>query len=170
LMFAAAFAVALKPFAGAVPARLKDVREGSAMLWLGPLALGLAGLALALLPAFYHANLSSPMASAVSGSRLELDISAWPHLGLPLLLSLLTIGLGYLVCRNLGRVRDAVASVLQVIGWGPDRGFDQAMSGLIRFSFGLTGLLHGGELKRYLSVTFIAIAAAILLPMILLSE
>src|SRR5690606_6390117 len=56
LMFAAAFAVALKPFLGQPRAQAAD--DGPAMLWLGPLVLAVAGLLLALSPDFYHAALS----------------------------------------------------------------------------------------------------------------
>ena len=61
---------------------------------------------------------------------------AVPHLGLPLLLSALTIALGVGRLSLAGRARRRpIAALLDAIGWGPDRGFDQAMRGLLRLSF-----------------------------------
>ena len=61
-----------------------------------------------------------------------------------------------------------MASLLAAIGWGPDRGFDQSMRGLIRLSFALTRIVQNGRLDIYLTVTFIVVAAALLVPLIAL--
>ncbi len=48
-----------------------------------------------------------------------------------------------------------MAGGLEAIGWGPDRGFDQAMRGLLRLSFVVTRFIQNGRLDIYLTVTFI---------------
>ena len=104
LMVTIALTVALKPFLGAeMPARRSPRMRGRCCCgsgrwcwpWLGPLAALFAGQT--------HHFLSSSMASAVAGTPVEIDITTVPHLGLPLLLSALTIALGVAVYAVPGR-------------------------------------------------------------------
>jgi multicomponent Na+:H+ antiporter subunit A len=85
----------LRRGAEAVPRRPvetpKHPHEAPPLLWLGPVVLALLGLLAALFSAPAHRYISSPMASAVSGSAAEIEISLVPHIGLPLLLSLVTV-------------------------------------------------------------------------------
>ena len=80
----------------------------------------------------------------------------------------LTIALGVAAYLAQNRLRDGMAGVLAAIGWGPDRGFDQAMRGLLRLSFAVTRIVQNGRLDIYLTVTFIAVALTLLVPMIVL--
>lgn len=170
LMFAVGFAVGLKPFRGAGIGGLEHAHEGPMLLWLGPVVLSAAGLATAVLSGWTHANLSGPMASAVAGEPVSISISLIPHIGLPLLLSAITVALGIALYMQLGRLRDMVATLLAAIGWGPDRGFDQAVSGLIRLSKRMTDFFQNGRMDIYMTVTFVAIALALLLPPVMFGE
>jgi multicomponent Na+:H+ antiporter subunit A len=170
LMFAIGFAVALRPFIGAAAKTPKAAHEGPLSLWLGPVVLGAAGLAAALVSPITHRFFSSPTASAVAGNPVDVTISTIPHLGVPLLLSALTVALGIAAYLCLDRLRGAMAGILKAIGWGPDQGFDQLLRGLLRFAAGLTRIVHNGRLDIYMTVTFMAVAAALLLPMVLFGE
>lgn len=170
LMFAIAFTVGLKPFIGAAGDTPKAPHEGSLLLWVGPLLLAVLGLGACLFSGTVHAVVSSPMASAVLGAPVEVTASAMPHLGLPLYLSILTIALGVVAYLAQGRLRDGTAGVLAAIGWGPDRGFDQAVRGLLNLSFVVTRIVQNGRLDIYLTVTFVAVAATLLIPMIAYGE
>lgn len=170
LMFAIGFAVGLRPFVGRGGGTVAEAHEGPALLWLGPLILAVMGLAAALGSALTHRLVSSPMASAVAGMPVAVHISALPHLGLPLLLSAVTSVLGVAALLALDRLRPVMAHVVAAIGWGPDRGFDQAMRGLLIVSHRVTGIVQSGRLDIYLSVTFTAVALALLIPMILYAE
>lgn len=140
------------------------------MLWLGPLVLSVAGVATALFSVATHAAISTPMATAIRGFATPVSISLWPHLGLPLLLSLVTIALGIAVYRSMDRLREMIADALSAIGWGPDHGFDQMMTGLIRLSERVTSFVHSGRLDYYMGVTFAAVALTFLVPMWLADE
>jgi multicomponent Na+:H+ antiporter subunit A len=170
LMFAIAFAVALKPFIGAPQETPRHPHEAPPLLWIGPALLALLGLAGALLSTLAHRYISTPMASAVSGSPAVVDISLVPHIGLPLLLSLVTIALGTAVYWQLNRARSLMAAVLARIGAGPDRGFDHVVAGLIGLSVRVTRFLQPGRLRVYVTSTFICIAAMLLLPIWLFGE
>ena len=170
LMFATAFIVGLKPFIGVPGKTPKHAHEGSVLLWLGPLSLALLGLLAALLSPSVHTLISSPMASAVAGVPVAVDISAVPHFGMPLLLSTVTIGLGLAAYQTQDHLRILVGKGLATIGWGPDRGFDQFMRGLLRVSHAVTGVIQNGRLDIYLTVTFVVLALALLVPIVAFSE
>lgn len=165
LMFVIGFAVAIKPFLGPQVETPKHAHEGPPLLWLGPLTLAVAGFAAAILSPLTHHWISSPMASAVAGAPETVTISLIPHLGPALTLSLVTIVFGVLVYRNLDRARAAVARLLEIIGWGPDRGFDQFIAGIVRLSVAVTRIVQPGRLDFYMTATFIMIAIALIGPM-----
>ncbi len=164
LMFAAAFAVALKPFLGAPVATPKEAHEGPALLWIGPMLLAAAGLAAGLFSAVAHAVLTAPLASAIAGRPQAVTVSAVPHLGTALALSVLTVALGVLVFLVLDRARAAADRLVEDIGWGPDRGFDQAMGGLVRAAAKVSRLAQPGLMEVYMTATFAVIALALLVP------
>ncbi|OCW55736.1 putative monovalent cation/H+ antiporter subunit A [Hoeflea olei] len=170
LMFVIGFAVAIKPFFGAPVATPKAAHEGPVLLWLGPLVLGLTALAAGLLSPLSHRFVSSPMASAVAGRAETVTISVIPHLGMALLLSLVTVAFGIAAYRMLDRLRAGMARLLEAIGWGPDRGFDQVISGIVRLSVAVTRIIQPGRLDIYMTVTFLLIAAALILPMAIYGE
>jgi multicomponent Na+:H+ antiporter subunit A len=170
MMFAAGFAIAIKVFTGPQVKTPRHAHDGPVLLMAGPVILALLGLAVALLSGPLHQAVSSPMASAILGRPVAVDISAVPHLSLPFLLSLVTIAAGALLVIVLAPVRNAAARLLSAIGWGPDRGFDQFVAVTLRGAWRLTRLLQPGRLEIYLTVVFIVIAASLLVPLGLWGE
>jgi len=170
LMFAIGFAVALKPFLGPVRATPKHPHEAPPLLWVGPVLLALLGLMTAVFSATAHHYISSPTASAIRGSASVIEISLIPHVGVPLLLSGLTIALGTLVYWRIDQARLAMATVLCKLGPGPDRGFDYFIVGLIRLSMRVTRFVQPGRLELYITCTFLCLAAILLVPLWLYGE
>ncbi|MEO0637268.1 MAG: putative monovalent cation/H+ antiporter subunit A [Pseudomonadota bacterium] len=171
LMLVIGAAVALKPMLGDKPDHLSKAHEGPASLWLGPVVLSGLGLIGALFSGATHKLISSPMASAVYGDAVTVKILGFPtYWSTPLALSIVTIALGVLFYTQIDKLRAAMASVLNAIGWGPDRGFDQAVSGLVRFSYGFTSSLQSGRLEVYMVVTFIFVALSLWVPLLLGGE
>ncbi len=188
MMFALAFGVALRPFIGEHlpvpgPHHAHDEDDGAAahhghatvhespiMLWLGPVVLAVGGLLAGLFSSSFHAFFSSPMSSAVAGESVQVEISAMPHISLPFWLSLITIALGVVMYLAADRLRDIADAVLRGIGWGPDRGFDQFMSGLVKLAHRVTLFLQPGKLEVYVTLTFIFVAATLLVPMTVYGE
>ncbi|ATN33527.1 Na(+)/H(+) antiporter subunit A [Rhizobium sp. ACO-34A] len=170
LMFAIGFAVALKPFIGRKVETPKRAHEGPVLLWFGPLVLALGGLAAAVFSDAWHWAVSSPMASAVSGVTKNVTISLEPHIGLPLALSGITVILGVLVYLGLSRAREAMERLLDILGPGPDRGFDVFIRGLVRFAFGVTRVIQNGRLDVYVTFTFALLALVLLVPLFAFDE
>lgn len=170
LMLAIGFAVALKPFLGPAVETPKHAHEGPLLLWIGPVTLSVLGIVTAVFSTWSHHNLTDPMATAVAGTQVHAHISLIPHIGLPLLLSGVTVAIGAAIYLGLARIRAMLAALLAAIGWGPDKGFDQAIVGTLRLSRAVTLVLQNGRMDRYMTVTFIVIAAALFLPPALFSE
>ncbi|MEQ8479622.1 MAG: putative monovalent cation/H+ antiporter subunit A [Hoeflea sp.] len=165
LMFVIGFAVAIKPFLGPKIETPKHAHEGPVLLWLGPLTLSIVALAAAVASPLTHRFVSSPMASAVAGDPETVTISLIPHLGAALALSLVTVVFGVIVYRYLDSARAGMAKTLAAIGWGPDRGFDQFVSGMVRLSVAVTRVIQPGRLDVYMTATFLMIALALFAPM-----
>ncbi|MFF2320880.1 putative monovalent cation/H+ antiporter subunit A [Agrobacterium sp. NPDC058088] len=170
LMFAVAFAVALKPFLGKPVKTPKQAHEGPVLLWLGPALLALKGLTTALFAGIAHFYISTPMASAIAGEPRPVEISLIPHIGVPLGLSLLTIALGIVLYNRLSTVRSLMDRSFNALGAGPDRGFDVFIEMLVRISFRVTRLIQPGRLEFYVTATFAVIAAVLLVPLFLYDE
>ncbi|MGB3812417.1 MAG: putative monovalent cation/H+ antiporter subunit A [Shinella sp.] len=164
LMFAVAFAVALKPFLGAPVKTPKHAHEGPVLLWIGPALLAVKGLLIGLFSALTHTLLTSPLASAIAGKPETVTISAVPHVGMALLLSVLTVAFGVIVFLSLDRARAAANRLVEDIGWGPDKGFDQAMRGLVRAASSVSRLTQPGLMEIYMTATFAVVALALLVP------
>jgi multicomponent Na+:H+ antiporter subunit A len=170
LMFVIGFVVALKPFLGEKRPELGHAHEGPILLWLGPATLAAASLISALFSGVSHRFITNPMSSAVEGEPVSVTISVIPHIGTPLLLTAVTVLFGIVAYRNVDSLRAAMADLLVAIGWGPDRGFDQFIRGLVRASYSLTRLIQPGRLDFYMKVIFILVAIAVIVPMVYFDE
>ncbi|KQT45289.1 cation:proton antiporter [Aureimonas sp. Leaf454] len=166
-MVAAAGLVALRPFIGDRPSGVANAHEGSPLLLAAPVLLAVCGLVAGLGSAIVFPALVDPMASASLGREVSVSASALPHLGIPLALSLATIALGIGLYVAADRVRAGLARGLGLVGWGPDRGFDQLLQGLIRGAVALTRRLQTGRLDGYTAVAFAVFASAMLAPLAL---
>ncbi|KPF42289.1 putative monovalent cation/H+ antiporter subunit A [Rhizobium sp. AAP43] len=170
LMFVIAFAVGLKPFIGAQAKTPKHAHEGPVLLWLGPLTLAVLSLAAALFSSVGHRFISSPMASVVHGEPQVVTISLIPHLGAALALSVLTVILGTVLYLGLDRLRATIDRFVTALGLSPDRGFDHAVSGLVRLSVAVTRFVQNGRLEVYITSTFILVAAVLLVTPVVYGE
>jgi multicomponent Na+:H+ antiporter subunit A len=170
LMFAVAFAVGLKPFAGTEINPPQMAHEGPIGLLAGPVVLALAGATAGLFWAPTHFYFASPAASAIEGRAFNITTGLVPDLNAALMLSVLTIALGILTYWKLAVLRAMMARLLNVFSWGPDRGFDQFVSGMVAFSTRVTSRIQSGRFERYMTITFVVLACALLLPMVFAGE
>ncbi len=166
LMLVIAAAIAIRPFFGEKVETPKHAHEGPALLWLGPISLSLVGLLTALFAHTSGEYLIGPMTTSVLGRDSGTELHLIPaHIGAPLLLSLITVALGIVLFLNLDRARAAIARTLEMIGWGPDRGFDQLVRLILTVSVRVTRILQNGSMEYYVAATFVITALAILVPM-----
>ncbi|GAB4514715.1 MAG: putative monovalent cation/H+ antiporter subunit A [Roseibium sp.] len=167
LMLVIAAAVAIKPFFGPKVETPKHAHEGPVLLFAGPVVLSVLGLGLALVAHTTGELFVGPTLSSLMGEPRTVELHLWPTYiigNIPLYLSLVTIGLGIALFTQLDRLRALIAGVLAAIGWGPDRGFDQVVAGIVGFSGLVTRLVQGGRMQTYMMLTFGITALAVLLP------
>lgn len=165
LMLAIGATVALKPFLGPEnPKTPKHAHEGPVSLWLGPAVLAFLGLAAALLTSFTGQYLIGPMTSAVYGAPLDVELHLIPAYLLPFVLTLLTVALGIVVFLRYEAMRRGLDAMFTAIGWGPDKGFDQAVRLVIRGAEIVTRTYQTGQLRHYIVVTFTVTALVVLIP------
>nr|WP_272210619.1 putative monovalent cation/H+ antiporter subunit A [Marinicella sp. W31]MDC2876520.1 putative monovalent cation/H+ antiporter subunit A [Marinicella sp. W31] len=170
LMFAIGFGVGLKPFIGAKTETPKHAHEGPALMWIGPVALGLTAFLAAFFSHYFNTHFSGPMASAVAGEEVEIHLSLIPHIGLPLGLSMLTVAIALVIYWKLDAARAAMAGLLSRLGPGPDSWFDSFMRGIVRLSFRVTQTVQPGRLEFYITATFCIIAAVLLVSLVSFGE
>ncbi|WP_181708466.1 putative monovalent cation/H+ antiporter subunit A [Chthonobacter rhizosphaerae] len=171
LMFVIGFAIALKPFLGPEVHTPKHAHEGPIELILGPIVLGAVGLGAALLLHGFAETLILPMAGAVAGRPVTADLHLIPtYVSMPLILSLATIGLGVLAYRSLSTLRASVDGVVRAVGWGPDRGFDQIVAGIVASAGAIVRIVQPGRLELYMAMVLGFVAVTIIAPMVLFDE
>ncbi|WP_350333351.1 putative monovalent cation/H+ antiporter subunit A [Coralliovum pocilloporae] len=171
LMFAAGFAVAIKPFFGQPTKTPKHAHEAPISLWLGPVVLATLGIVAMFYGGFTSAHLISPTASSIAGKPLDVLVGNEIHINAAFGFSLITIALGMLVFWKLNRIRTTGLFLpFESMGYGPDRGFDMVIKGLVHFSTTVTRILQGGRLEVYMFATFVLTAVVLIWPMIAFDE
>ncbi|WP_305988795.1 putative monovalent cation/H+ antiporter subunit A [Roseibium sp. MMSF_3544] len=165
LMLVIAAAVAIRPFLGAQVETPKHAHEGPILLYAGPVVLSVTGIILALIAHTTGVLFIGPTLSSLLGEFTQIDLHLVPtKINAPVILSFVTVGLGIALYTQLDKLRSITASVLQAIGWGPDKGFDQFISGTVRIATVLTRALQTGKMQTYMLLTFVFTALAVLLP------
>jgi multicomponent Na+:H+ antiporter subunit A len=157
LSVAAAGVAVAGPFYGR-PAAV-EAHEGPPGLWLGPVVLAALGLLCGLAPGLVAGRLVSPAASAVVGSRQEVELALWHGLNPALALSAASVVLGAAVYAAWGRARPALSAAAGALP-GPARWYDAGLVGLVALARAVTGALQNGYLRRYV-MTVIGVAIAL---------
>ncbi len=165
LMLAIAAVVSIRPFYGPIVTTPKAPREGPPSIWLGPVLLGACGFLFGVWPELAATYFVSPMTGAITGhsAHVELHLAFVP--GLPLILSGVTIIFGMICFWYSERIRKA-ANSLMGNWWGPDKGSDQFLAGLDRFSQWITGLIQRGKLRSYVVMTLSVLAITLGAPVL----
>ncbi len=85
---------------------------------------------------------------------MEVHLALWHGVGTPLVLSLVTFAIGFLLYFLLDRIRDGLAaaepSLPRTEAW-----YDAALAGLARLAAALTGTVQNGRMTSYLRNTFL---------------
>ncbi len=168
MMAAAGAIVAIVPFLGReeAPATPKPAHEGSPALITGPMVLAIAGLVAFFLVGSLDGAVIAPAGAAIAGHDLHGHVHAFAGFNPAFFLSVITLALGAGLFVARGRFRSGMGRLLDTIGWGPDRGFDQLMRLMIRLSVGLVRRIQTGQLSHYMMATFVVTGLVLIVPMI----
>jgi multicomponent Na+:H+ antiporter subunit A len=126
------------------------VREVSPLMWSGPLILAFSGLVLGLAPGLFTTPIVAASASSVVGYAFPVKVALWHGLGLPLLISGVTLatGLGLYRLRRILWCNPEGGRILRIVDTEPL--YDRLLAGFIAGSSGLTRVLQNGSLRLYL--------------------
>jgi multicomponent Na+:H+ antiporter subunit A len=158
LLVAAAGLVAIQPFVGRRTEAAKAAHEASATLWLGPLLLGVAGLAFGLFPQTVGRWLVAPSAEAALGGPVETDLKLWHGVNVTLVLSILTLASGLIVYAVRGSLRKRISIAQWLATLQPEHLYHHTIAGLNWLARWQTQLLQNGYLRYYLLTILITSA------------
>jgi len=139
-----------KPNHEALP---KKPHEAPVAMWLGPIVLAFAGLAIGIVPFWVTEFMVAPALAAIQGTEIHhLDLALWNLVrpNLPLLLSGVTVLGGFFVFLNRARfwaISDAVLKTIRP--YGPEAMYERIFNATIWFSKAQTRWLQTGRLHDY---------------------
>ncbi|MCH8467102.1 MAG: DUF4040 domain-containing protein [Roseinatronobacter sp.] len=166
LMFAVAGIVAYKPFYGPQGTLPHKPHEGPWPMLLGPVVLGTLGLAFGLLPGLSAYYLIEPAVNAVMGAPDKGGrVKLWAGFNLPLLLSLVTFALGFVLYAKHQALRAWLARI-EARGPDLDAGWDVFLERFMAFTKVQTKLIQTGVLRQYMFATFSVFAATVFVTLL----
>lgn len=147
---AASALVAIKPFFGKLKPTPKTPHEAPLAMRLGFSALAVLSLVLGLLPGLAEPLLAAAV-TAISGAPAgNLDLALWHGINLPLLFSAAALVAGGLLYRRWSRIYQPLGKVLYPLAYGPERGYEHMMDGLVRLARWQTHVLQNGYMTNYI--------------------
>ncbi|PAU76258.1 putative monovalent cation/H+ antiporter subunit A [Halomonas salipaludis] len=158
---AVAAIVVLRPFFGERRETPKAAHEAPSSMLAGPVGLATLTLAFGLLPVLAGTGLLTAAASAVAGEPLTVSLSLWHGINLPLIMSLVSLALGYLLFRHWDRVRGNLARLDPLFAHGPEAGYENLMDGIVRVSEWQTRVLQNGYMRNYIMVMVVVLIALV---------
>ncbi|GGC89899.1 putative monovalent cation/H+ antiporter subunit A [Vreelandella lutescens] len=162
LTIAVAAVIALRPFYGARHETPKTPHEAPLSMLIGPGLLAFGSLALGLAPAMLGADaMLTSAATAVSGGALPVSLSLWYGVNVALIMSVVSLILGFLLFKRWDSVRGQLARLAPVMRYGPEAGYEGLMNGIVRFSEWQTRLLQNGYMRNYILVMLVVLIALI---------
>ena len=150
-MFVVAALVAFRPFVGRTLRAPQAVRGAPLSLWLGPFVLAGLGLVFGLFPELIELT-KLPAVAAVLAAPYEFSLYLFPSSFTPaLILSIVTVALGFVLLALWSPVHRGL-SRLEGFDWGPARGYELFLAGLVWLAETQTRLVQGENLRRHLAV------------------
>ncbi len=147
----------LRPFMGAKTESPKEPQEANFALWLGPLTLGTLSLFTGLFCLHVGTQFILPGASSIEAHHYE-ELHLWHGFNLPLLLSVITVGLGIFGYQKRELITRGIERALEVVPVRCEHGYQLFMTATLKFADWQTRAIQTGLLRHYLFVVFSTIA------------
>lgn len=162
LTIAVAFIIALRPFYGKRHPTPLEPHEAPLGMLVGPALLAVGSLLLGLMPAMLGANaLLTSAATSISGESIEVALSLWYGVNVALIMSVISLGFGFLLFKRWDSVRAKLAMLAPIMRHGPEAGYEGLMSGIVQFSEWQTRLLQNGYMRNYILVMLMTLIGLI---------
>ncbi|HDZ45469.1 hypothetical protein LCGC14_0193990 [marine sediment metagenome] len=161
LTIAVAAIIALRPFFGKRHHTPKEPHEAPVSMLIGPGMLAALSLFIGILPALVGEGLLTSAASAVVGEPITVSLSLWHGINLPLIMSIVSLGLGFLLFKRWDTVRGKLSMLAPVMRYGPEAGYESFMNGIVHVSEWQTRLLQNGYMRNYILVMLVTLIVLI---------
>lgn len=161
LTIAVAAIIALRPFFGKQHQTPKEPHEAPLSMLIGPGMLAALSLFIGILPALVGEGLLTSAASAVVGEPITVSLSLWHGINLPLIMSIVSLGLGFLLFKRWDAVRGKLSMLAPVMRYGPEAGYESFMNGVVHVSEWQTRLLQNGYMRNYILVMLVTLIVLI---------
>jgi multicomponent Na+:H+ antiporter subunit A len=150
--------VAVKPFFGSFKAPKEEsaVHDAPWGMLAGPVVLVTLTVLAGLFAGFTGSFITIPASNAVAGFAVEGYLALWHGFNLPLMLSIVSVLLGYLLFRYWDRVLAGMTRLDPVFKRGPESGYFGFMEGIVAVSGLQTRLLQNGSMRNYLRTIILA--------------
>ena len=153
--------VGIRPWFGPRVETAKTPHEAPPALVAGPVVLASLGLVFGLGPGLAEGGILAAAAQAVNGGvPVDAYLSLWHGLNWPLAISVLALVAGVFLYTRWERTRELLAWVDTASRYGPERGYDKMMDGIIGVSDWQTRMLQSGYLRFY--IMFIIVATVVM--------
>ena len=153
--------VGIRPWFGPRVATPKTPHEAPPALIAGPAVLASLGLVFGLGTGLAEDGILAAAAQAVNGGvPVDAYLALWHGLNWPLAISVLALVGGLFLYSRWDRVRAHLAWVDTASRYGPERGYDKMMDGIVSFSDWQTRLLQSGYLRFY--IMFVILTTALM--------
>ncbi|MGE6606315.1 putative monovalent cation/H+ antiporter subunit A [Halomonas sp. NPDC076908] len=161
LTIAVAAIIALRPFFGKQHHTPKEPHEAPLSMLIGPGMLAALSLFIGILPALVGEGLLTSAASAVVGEPITVSLSLWHGINLPLIMSIVSLGLGFLLFKRWDTVRGKLSMLAPAMRYGPEAGYESFMNGIVHVSEWQTRLLQNGYMRNYILVMLVTLIVLI---------
>lgn len=162
LSIAVAAIIALRPFFGKRHQTPRVPHEAPLGMLVGPALLAVSSLALGIVPAVLGGNaLLSAAAGAVGSAPVEVTLSLWYGINVPLIMSLVSLGVGYWLFTRWDGLRARLAVLAPVMRRGPEAGYEAGLDAIVRFAEWQTRVLQNGYMRNYIMVMLLILVALI---------
>ncbi|CAN0558039.1 unnamed protein product, partial [Ectocarpus sp. 8 AP-2014] len=83
--------------------------------------------------------------------------SLWHGINLPLIMSIISLGLGFMLFKRWDTVRGKLSMLAPAMRYGPEAGYESFMNGIVHVSEWQTRLLQNGYMRNYILVMLVTL-------------
>jgi multicomponent Na+:H+ antiporter subunit A len=162
---AIAISIGYRIFFGKFISPKQQVKEAPASMWIGPLLIAIAGFLFGFLPQWFVQPMLNIAVVQLMKDIEVMHLSLWHGLNLVLLLSFVTLLLGYLAYRARGRVKTIADKLTVPRTSRPTIIFEKTLKGMLYVSHRITRFTQNGFLRYYIATivwVFIALVIFVL--------
>jgi multicomponent Na+:H+ antiporter subunit A len=167
LMTAVAGILALRPFLGPLKKTPRLPKEAPLTMWIGPVLLGSLGIFFGIIPGWVSRWLIEPAVRAFHWTTEDIQLKLYHGINEPLLLSIITLGLGTTVYFLRGKIRRIIAGFLDRLPLKAEYAYSFTLDAVAWLAKTLTRMLQNGSLHRYLVVVIGSVTLGVGTPLLL---